>query len=60
MASKTLVLALFLVAMASGLLLRHEAALSAGTVNLKSDNGKYLSTCENCGPGAYPVSASVS
>lgn len=30
-----------------------------GPVNLKSDNGNYLSRCNNCGPGSYPDSASV-
>lgn len=40
--------------------MHHEAnTLTAGTVNLKSDNGKYLGRCNGCGPGALPDSASI-
>ena len=37
----------------------HFAALQSGLVRLKSDNGKYLARCQNCGPGTYSNSAFV-
>jgi len=39
--------------------LNHAASFTAGQVNLKADTGAYLARCNNCGPNAYPDTASL-
>lgn len=57
----TIFLALTLTANCMHLQKQHKdaAPLSAGKVKLIADNGELLNVCTDCGPGAYPDSASL-
>lgn len=61
MNKKALILVLLSLHLIYGLKLTHlqSSSLVAGKVNLLSDNGKYLARCNNCGPAAYPDSATI-